>query len=56
MKRAVNHDTLLSYLDFHKKIDIHMYAIYYQIGAVIIQGGNQSLYLSVNKQDIKLGT
>ena len=46
IKKAVAHDTLLSYPYFNKKIDIHTDASDYQIGAVIIQEGKPiALYI-----------
>ena len=37
IKRAVAQDTLLVHPDLNRNFDIHTYAIYYQLGAVIIQ-------------------
>ena len=36
IKRIVTCDTLLTYTDFNKRFDIHMDAIEFQLGAVII--------------------
>ena len=37
IKRVMDHDALLAYLDFNIRFDIHMNASGYQLGAVIIQ-------------------
>ena len=39
IKLIVSHETLLIHPDFNKTIDIHTYAIDFQIGAVISQDG-----------------
>ena len=40
IKCTVTHDTLLVYLYFKKRFDIHTDASYYQVGAVITQDGD----------------
>ena len=39
IKSTVAHDTLLAYLDFNKRFDIHKDVRNYQLGSVIIQYG-----------------
>ena len=39
IKQVVTHDTLLIYLDFNKRFDIHMDASELQLGSGIIQYG-----------------
>ena len=46
IKCTVSHDTLLLYLDFNKRFDIHTDAINYQLGAVIIQNGKPIAFYS----------
>ena len=42
IKRAMTHDTLLTYPYFNKRFDIHMDASNFQIGSVIIQQVKQT--------------
>ena len=46
IKRAVAQDTLLEYPYFNKRFDIHMDAIYYQLGAVISHNGKSIAFYS----------
>ena len=44
INRAVAQDTVLAYLDFNKRFDIHADTRNYQSGAVIIQNGKPTAF------------
>ena len=46
IKCAIANDTLLAYLDFNKRFDIHTYASNYQLVSVIIQDGKPIAFYS----------